>query len=97
VELGPERAWKLTGSDRYPPPFCHSDRSRTLSEVEGDGGVEEPAFSRQRHEPCGNSRLGCSEERSDARVGRTLLSDVFDLDFDFDLDVDFDFDLRLSS
>jgi tRNA pseudouridine55 synthase len=24
---------------------CHSDRSRTLCEVEGDGGVEEPAFS----------------------------------------------------
>jgi hypothetical protein len=28
--------------------FCHSDRSRTLSEAEGDGGVEEPA-SRVRH------------------------------------------------
>jgi hypothetical protein len=36
-------------------------------------------------EPCGNSRLGCSAERSDARVERTLLSVAVDVDFDVDL------------
>jgi hypothetical protein len=29
---------------------CHSDRSRTLSEAEGDGGVEEPAVCVRHHD-----------------------------------------------
>lgn len=32
--------------------FCHSERSRTLSEAEGDGGVEEPAVSLRRPTPA---------------------------------------------
>jgi hypothetical protein len=34
------------------PATCHSERSRTLSEAEGDGGVEEPAVSLRRTTPA---------------------------------------------
>ncbi len=37
--------------DRTIPKPCHSDRSRTLSEAEGDGAVEEPASRRHHHCP----------------------------------------------
>jgi len=35
--------------DRSLAKTCHSNRSRTLSEAEGDGAVEEPAVRRHHH------------------------------------------------
>ena len=35
------------------PILCHFERSRTLSEAEGDGAERNLLFSRPRDEPCG--------------------------------------------
>lgn len=50
--------WKRLPPNRKPreSTICHSDRSRTLSEVEGDGAVEEPAVGLRRLDHLGGPR-----------------------------------------
>jgi hypothetical protein len=60
---------KSQGVDDSEIKLCHSDRSRTLSEAEGDGGVEEPASSRPNPEPRAQprtARLTVEERRFSA-------------------------------
>jgi hypothetical protein len=64
---------------------------------------EEPAVRVQRHNSCGDSRLGCQRSAATPPCGTDTPSVAFDsdvdlgLDLEFDVDLAFDFDLALNS